>query len=74
METTDERIRTRRTFKSPMMVLGLVMTVIYLCLGAYLFFKKGILTGIAPEFQNAFAILLMVYGVYRGWRVYADYF
>jgi cytochrome oxidase assembly protein ShyY1 len=74
METTDERIRTRRTFKSPMLVLGAIMTIVYLCLGAWLLLDKSALPGIAAEVRKAFATMLVVYGVYRGWRVYADYF
>lgn len=72
--STDERIRNRRTLWSPLIILGFVMTLIYFFLGAYLLLDKSFLPGIPGEFRNIFAVMLLVYGGYRGWRVYADYF
>ena len=72
--STDERLRNRRNLWSPLLILGLVMTLFYLGFGAYLLLDKSFLPGIPSEFRNIFAIMLLVYGSYRGWRVYADYF
>lgn len=72
--STDERIRNRRNFKMPLLILGLCMTVFYLGLGSLLLFDKNFLSGIQVEFRNIFAVMLLVYGSYRGWRVYADNF
>jgi hypothetical protein len=72
--STDERIRNRRNFKMPLLILGLCMTVFYLSLGSLLLFDKTFLAGIQVEFRNIFAVMLLVYGSYRGWRVYADNF
>lgn len=71
--STDERLRSRRSIWSPIILAGFVMTAIYLGLGAYLFLDKSFLPNIPPEFRNIFAIMLLVYGSYRGWRLYADY-
>jgi len=65
--------RARRA-RIPMLILGSVMTLIYLGLGAVLLLDQSFFPGISSEFRNIFAVLLLVYGAYRGWRVYADYF
>lgn len=72
--STDERIRNRRTFRNPMLFLGLTMTVFYIGLGAYLLLDPSFLPRIPSEFRNIFAIMLSIYGAYRGWRVYSDFF
>lgn len=72
--STDEKLRERRFIRTPMLVLGLAMTIIYVCLGAWLLLDATFLPGIPSEFRNIFAGMLLIYGIYRGWRVYADYF
>ena len=72
MSTTDDRVRRRATFRRPLLLLGLAMTIFYLGLGAWLLLDPGFLSGIPTEFRNIFAVMLLIYGLYRGWRVYAD--
>ena len=72
--TTDDRVRKRRNFRNPMLILGLAMTTIYFCLGLFLVLEKKFLPGIPADFRNIFATMLIVYGIFRGWRVYQDYF
>ncbi|MCB0528241.1 MAG: hypothetical protein KDC61_19180 [Saprospiraceae bacterium] len=72
--STDERIRNRRSFKSPMLILGIAMTIFYIALGLWLFLDHSFLQGIPVEFRNIFAVMVLIYGVFRGWRVYADFF
>ncbi len=74
MSTTDERIRNRRAFRNPILIIGGVMTFFYLCLGTALLAFPEFLPNIPPDFRIIFAIMLLVYGAYRGWRVYVDYF
>jgi hypothetical protein len=74
MATTDDRIRNRRTFRRPMLWLGLAMTITYIGLGSLLLLNKSFLPAVSVEFRNIFATMLIVYGVFRGWRVYQDYF
>lgn len=71
--STDERVRKRRTFRSPMMIIGLAMTVFYVVLGAWLLLDKSFLPGVPKEFRDVFAAMVLIYGSYRGWRVWADY-
>lgn len=71
---TDDRIRTRRNFRNPMLLLGGIMTIFYLALGSYILVEKSFLPGIPADFRSTFAVMLLIYGAYRGWRVYADYF
>lgn len=72
--SSNERIRNRGNVRVPMLLLGLTMTAFYIVLGAWLLLDKTFLAYIPAEFRNIFAIMLLVYGTYRGWRVYADYF
>lgn len=74
MATTDERIRNRKTFRNPMLILGFSMTFFYIGLSALLLLFPNFLSKIPEQFRNIFAIMLLIYGTYRGWRVYADYF
>lgn len=72
--SSDERIRNRRQFRSPMLILGITMTVFYFCFGTYLLTWPNALPNVPSEFRNIFAIMLLIYGGYRGWRMYKDYF
>lgn len=82
---SDERIRSQSGFRWPMLILGLAMTLIYILLGLYILWgyksfywvPAEIRLGVAripDEFRTIFAIMLLIYGSYRGWRVYSDYF
>ena len=57
-----------------MLILGFAMTIFYVVLGVWLLLDKTFLSGIPADFRNIFAALVLIYGTYRGWRVYADYF
>jgi uncharacterized membrane protein HdeD (DUF308 family) len=70
---SDHRVRKRASFRLPMLVLGVVMTLIYVVLGAMLLLNKSFLPYIESNLRNIFAVLLLIYGIYRGWRVYADH-
>lgn len=71
---TDDRIRNRRSVRMPLLILGLSMTAFYFVLGSWILLDKSFLAYIPTEFRDIFAITLLVYGSYRGWRVYADHF
>lgn len=72
--STDDRIRNRKNVRLPLLIIGLSMTIFYIGLGAWLLLDKQFLPNIPLEFRNIFAVMLLIYGVYRGWRVYADHF
>ena len=72
--STDERLRNRRFIRKPMFIFGAIMTAVYLILGGFLLLDSSFLPGIPSEFRNIFAVMLFIYGAYRGWRVYADHF
>jgi len=57
-----------------MLLIGIAMTTFYVVLGALLLFAKDFLPDVRTEFRNIFAGMLIVYGIYRGWRVYADFY
>lgn len=72
--STDDRIRNRRSLRNPLMIIGAVMAIFFVCFGAYLLIDKTFLTRIPAEFRNIFAVMILLYGVFRGWRVYSEYF
>ncbi|MCS7035309.1 MAG: hypothetical protein RMJ33_04610 [Saprospiraceae bacterium] len=70
----SHREHRRRTLRGPVMIFGTVMTFVYLGLGIALLVDRAFFSDIPIEFRNIFAVLLIVYGLYRGWRVYWDYY
>ena len=71
--SADERIRSRRGILSPMLILGAIMTIFYLGLGGYILIDRSFLPKIPSEFRSIFAGMLIIYGLYRGWRTWADH-
>lgn len=71
--STDERIRKRSAFRSPMVILGMTMILFYIVLGSWLLLDPGFLSYIPTDFRNIFAGMVLIYGIYRGWRIYVDY-
>ncbi len=72
--SSHDRIRNSRSYRNPMLLIGIAMTTFYVVLGALLLFVKDFLPDVRTEFRNIFAGMLIVYGIYRGWRVYADFY
>jgi hypothetical protein len=68
--STDDRIR--RKIRTPMLIVGGFMTLFYLGMGSYILSNRDFLPKIPDQFRTVFASLLLVYGLYRGWRLYAD--
>lgn len=71
---TDDRIRNRRAFRNPMLLMGAAMAIFFVFFGAYLLLDKNFLSEIPIQFRNIFAVMVLLYGVFRGWRVYSEYF
>lgn len=55
-----------------MLILGLTMTTIFVIMGCLLLFVKGFLPDVYGTHRNIFGAVLIIYGIYRGWRVYDD--
>jgi hypothetical protein len=70
--STDDRIRRRANFRTPFLIIGITMIAFYIGLGAWLLLDPTFLPAIPADFRNIFAIMMLVYGGYRGWRMYAD--
>ena len=71
--STDDRLRKQNAIRRPMLIFGIAMTAFYLIMGTYLFIDKTLLSGIPSDFRNIFAGLLVLYGLYRGYRIYVDH-
>lgn len=72
--TTHERLRAKTGFRNTMLIFGVAMTVFYFAMGIYLLLEKKFLAYLSSDLRNIFAGMLLIYGVYRGYRVYADHF
>lgn len=72
--STDDRIRKRRTLRTPFVIMGVAMTIFFIGFGVYLLLDKNFLPHISAEFRNIFAVVVIIYGAFRGWRVYSEYF
>jgi hypothetical protein len=70
-ETSNDRVR--RGIQRPMILLGIVMTLAYLCLGGFILLFPQYFQQIPNEFRLVFGGMLIVYGLYRGWRIWADF-
>ena len=74
-EPTSERIRRGDSVNNPVRWVKILMAVIYLCVGLYfIFFEKTMNEGLYLQLRYLFGGLAIVYGLYRGWRAYADHF
>lgn len=71
--SSDERIRKKINFRNPMLIVGFLMTVFYLVLGGMLLLDQTFLPGVSEDFRKIFAAMVLLYGSYRGWRVWVDY-
>ena len=68
--STDDRVRHR--VRGPMMIMGAAMTLIYIGIGAALLLKRSFAVDVPSPFRESLAVMLIIYGLYRGWRVYED--
>jgi hypothetical protein len=74
MDHTDRRVRYKKAARTPMLIFGITMSIFYIGLGIFLLLDKAFLSYIPSEFRNIFAGLVILYGAYRAWRVYADHY
>lgn len=73
--STDDRIRRNKgPFRTAMLIFGATMTIFFVGFGAWLLLDPRALPDLQAEYRNIFAVVVLVYGLYRGWRVYADNF
>ena len=61
-------------FEAAMKYVGLVMAIVYIGLGIAITFRSKELFNISSKYSLALGGLLIVYGVFRGYRVFSKYF
>lgn len=72
--SSDDRIRNKNgPFRKTMLIIGLIMTCIFIGIGSWFLLDPGALAGIQPQYRLIFGATVLIYGIYRGWRIYADY-
>ncbi len=74
-EPTSERIRRGDSVNNPVRWVKVLLALTYIGVGVYfLFFEKTMNEGFYLQFRYIFGILAIVYGIFRGWRAYAEHF
>lgn len=74
-EPTSERIRRGDSVNNPVRWVKVLLALTYIGVGVYfLFFEKTMNEGLYLQFRYLFGILAIVYGIFRGWRAYAEHF
>ncbi len=74
MRRPEYEERRRRQVRMPMLILGGVMILFYLIMGGVLLAKPDWFPGVAIEILRIFGAMLLIYGGYRAWRLYSEYF
>jgi hypothetical protein len=69
--SSEERIRRRA--RGPILIFGAALTLIYIVFGSGLLLFPSFMPGVPDTYRNIFAGVLLLYGIFRGWRVYSDY-
>jgi hypothetical protein len=55
------------------MSFGIVMVVLYIALGTTIIFKATQIPNVPPSYAQIFGIMLIFYGIFRGYKVYRKY-
>ena len=55
------------------LIIGMVMTLVYIGLGAVILMKSDFLPNLPANFRNIFAAVLIVFGLLRAFRTYQAY-
>jgi hypothetical protein len=55
------------------MSFGIVMVVLYITLGTTIIFKAAHIPNIPPAYAQIFGIMLIFYGIFRGYKVYRNH-
>jgi hypothetical protein len=53
---------------------GILMVVLYFVLGTTIIFRSSSMRNIPQEYAVGFGILLILYGIYRAYKLYRRYF
>jgi hypothetical protein len=68
----EKKVTFAEYLTKPAQILQLVRASIYVFFGGYLFTQAWFLNGY-PIYKYAFCGLAVVYGLFRWYRIYADY-
>jgi hypothetical protein len=53
--------------------IGIIMVVLYITLGTTIIFKASSIPSSQPLYTQLFGIVLVGYGIFRGFKVYTKY-
>jgi hypothetical protein len=65
--------RNRSTIRAAMLIMGILMILLFVGLGAYILLTPAFAKVISPQYRPVFGGMLILYGLYRSWRIYTDY-
>jgi hypothetical protein len=71
----EEHERHRRELPAVVsMIIGITMVVLYIGIGTTIVFKASYVPNIPVQYAQWFGALLIVYGIFRGYKVYRKHF
>ena len=73
MRTDSDKYKVT-PFEAAMKYVGLVMAIVYIGLGIAITLNSKELFKISSAYAPALGVILIVYGVFRGYRVFSKYF
>lgn len=74
MSSSDDRIRDPRgPLRKTMLIVGLTMTLFFIGFGAWILLDPNAMAGMQPQYRTIFGATVLIYGIFRGWRIYNDY-
>jgi FtsH-binding integral membrane protein len=71
MENNDSS--QRNGLKKTYLIFGISMTLVFIALGASILLKSDFFPRLPLEYRSMFAWVLIVYGLFRAFRIYQNY-
>jgi hypothetical protein len=56
-----------------MLIMGSIMVLTFLAVGVSLLLNFDFVKGVPESYRGFLGTVILLYGAYRGWRIYSDY-
>lgn len=67
-----DRLKNDKIYNSTMLFYAGFMTLFYVFAGGYLIYRKQLLVGIPYSVQTVLGVMMILYGLFRGYRIFND--
>ena len=68
----DHSPKTVNNFNKILRYFGFIMVIFYFIVGGFLLISDRMLAYLTPIQKNGIGIVIIIYGIFRGYRVYKD--